>query len=177
MSVYALVPNLLSGIRLFLAPVVLFCPSSWRAWLLVIAGVTDILDGYLARRWKVSSQLGAILDPLGDKAFIFSLMYVLWGEGRLKSGQIAILFSRDIALILFAGLLVVTGRWSRWTIRAFWCGKAATALQIVILSLVCLSLPIPTLLFGALLLVGGLALPELILRRRLIGDRFGDRGL
>ena len=68
---FLLIPNLLSLLRLLLIPVVVFLVArghNTAALLLILFGmVTDILDGYLARRLNQVTELGKIIDPLGDK--------------------------------------------------------------------------------------------------------------
>ena len=164
MSGRAVLPNALSATRLLLAVYVLFCPPFIRLPLLLLAGLTDIVDGYLARRWHATSQIGAILDPIGDKGIALSFSYILWRAGALHWQGVAILFSRDITLIVFTLVLVIFGRWKQWRIRSFWCGKVATALQMLIFSTLCLGLSVPYVVYGALLFVALLAFPELLYR-------------
>ena len=72
------VPNSLTSMRFILSPVYVFCFFQSNAYIaisiVVIAGLTDILDGYLARRYKLVTQLGAVLDPLADKVFMISVV-------------------------------------------------------------------------------------------------------
>ncbi len=80
-------PNALSALRLLLAPVLLACAQQgareWFLWLLAVALLTDLLDGYLARRWGQTTALGVKLDSWGDlatyAAMALGLMW-LWPE-------------------------------------------------------------------------------------------------
>ncbi len=80
-------PNFLTVLRLLAAPGVavmfLFFIRPWADWfalaLFVIAAVTDILDGYLARAWKQESKFGAMLDPIADKAMVIIALLVITG--------------------------------------------------------------------------------------------------
>ena len=81
------VPNILTLIRLFAAPGVavmfLYFNRPWADWfaliLFVLAALTDWLDGYLARAWKQESKLGAMLDPIADKAMVVIALCVITG--------------------------------------------------------------------------------------------------
>jgi len=84
------IPNYLTYLRILLIPIViglLFIPESWAAWTALgfytIASITDFLDGYLARKWKVESAVGMFLDPISDKIFIASLLVALVGFDRV----------------------------------------------------------------------------------------------
>ena len=81
------VPNILTILRLLAAPGVvimfLYFNRPWADWfalvLFVSAAVTDFLDGYLARAWKQESKLGAMLDPIADKAMVIIALLVITG--------------------------------------------------------------------------------------------------
>ena len=80
-------PNFLTILRLLAAPGVaimfLFFARPWADWfalvLFVSAAVTDFLDGYLARAWKQETKLGAMLDPIADKAMVIIALTVITG--------------------------------------------------------------------------------------------------
>ena len=74
--------------------------------LLIIAGLTDFFDGYLARRWGFNSQLGRILDPLADKIFAGGLVLTLALEGRIPVWFCVLIISRDICIIIGSALLL-----------------------------------------------------------------------
>ena len=84
-------PNILTFFRIAILPVIIglfFVPGAWAAWsalgLYTLAGITDFLDGYLARKMKTESALGTFLDPISDKIFIASLLIALVGFDRLE---------------------------------------------------------------------------------------------
>jgi len=124
----AAIPNLLPIGRLILIPVfvVLVLISdgghSWPAAIVFgVAGVTDQIDGWLARRWHVESEFGKIADPLADRLMIDAAVILLWHAGRLPWVALAIP-ARDLALI--AGYKLVVGR--GYELAVNFAGKAAT---------------------------------------------------
>lgn len=82
------VPNLLSVIRLLLVPLFVFLFMSGyvvpAVVVFVVAGATDVVDGYIARKFDCTSTLGKILDPLADKFLQLSAFVCLWLLQRIK---------------------------------------------------------------------------------------------
>ena len=124
----AQIPNALTVFRLVLIPVfvVLLLSAdgghSWPAAIVFgIAGVTDQVDGWLARRWRVESSFGKIADPLADRLMIDTAVILLWHAGRLPWIALAIP-ARDVALV--AGYRLVMGRGYDFSVNL--AGKAAT---------------------------------------------------
>jgi CDP-diacylglycerol--glycerol-3-phosphate 3-phosphatidyltransferase len=124
----AQIPNVLTALRLVLIPVfaALVLSSdgghSWPAAIVfAVAGITDQLDGWLARRWRVESAFGKIADPLADRLMIDTAVVLLWHAGRLPWVALAIP-ARDLALI--AGYTVVVDRGYDFAVN--FAGKAAT---------------------------------------------------
>jgi len=156
------IPNALSLLRLLVAPLLFITPH--RFLLVVIAVFSDFFDGFLARRWSVTSKLGAVIDPIADKACVAAFSYVYWLEGQLGVFQLVVLLSRDIALVLFVLISAVLGYWNRLYVKAFWCGKIATTLQALIFAQLSLGSAPLSLFFVLLGLAGFLTLPELFCR-------------
>src|SRR5436309_14188264 len=124
----AAIPNALTIARLVLIPVfiALLLTSdgghSWAAAIVFgIAGVTDQIDGWLARRWRVESEFGKVADPLADRLMIDAAVILLWNAGRLPWVALA-LPVRDLALI--AGYKLVVERGYDFSVNL--AGKAAT---------------------------------------------------
>ena len=124
----AQIPNALTLARLLLIPifVVLIVTSdgghSWPAAIVfAIAAVTDQVDGWLARRWRVESSFGKVVDPLADRLMIDAAVILLWHAGRLPWIALAIPL-RDVALV--AGYKLVVGRGYEFSVNL--AGKAAT---------------------------------------------------
>jgi CDP-diacylglycerol--glycerol-3-phosphate 3-phosphatidyltransferase len=124
----AQIPNALTLVRLALIPifVVLIVTSdgghSWPAAIVFgVAAVTDQVDGWLARRWRVESSFGKVADPLADRLMIDAAVILLWHAGRLPWIALAIPL-RDVALV--AGYKLVVGRGYEFSVNL--AGKAAT---------------------------------------------------
>src|SRR6476661_2535468 len=95
---------------------------SWPAGIVfALAAITDQLDGWLARRWRVESAFGKVADPLADRLMIDAAVILLWHAGRLPWVALAIP-ARDLALI--AGYKLVVGR--GYELAVNFAGKAAT---------------------------------------------------
>ncbi|MEX1010634.1 MAG: CDP-diacylglycerol--glycerol-3-phosphate 3-phosphatidyltransferase [Balneolaceae bacterium] len=102
-------PNILSVFRILLAPLFLYMYLQddlvWRALsiaVFAVAAVTDIIDGYIARTWKVESRLGVFLDPLADKVLTFSGFICLpfIDPVQFPWWAIGIIVFRDVAITL-----------------------------------------------------------------------------
>ena len=124
----AQLPNALTLFRLALIPpfVVLILQSeggySWAAGVIfLIAGITDQVDGFLARRWHVESAFGKIADPLADRLMIGIAVILEWHAGRLPFVSLAIPF-RDLAIMAVTPYMMAHGY--RFEVNAL--GKAAT---------------------------------------------------
>lgn len=130
----ATVPNAISLSRLFLAalfPVV--HGHDGRLLILAAAGVTDYLDGWLARRQHTSSRVGALIDPFADRIFVFIAVVTLLLEGRINTLEYAIFIARDVAT---AGAFVVAKAvpsLRQATFKARFSGKLVTVLQLIAL--------------------------------------------
>ena len=132
------VPNALTILRLALIPVfvVLMLGSdngySWPAAIVfAVAGATDQIDGWLARRWHVESQFGKIADPLADRLMIDAAVILLWLEGRLPLLALAVVLARDFLLV--GGYKLVVKRGYDFEVNTL--GKAATWLLYAALAL------------------------------------------
>jgi cardiolipin synthase len=127
-------PNAISLVRILLTPVFLVAfwnnRMDWALGAFVAAGVSDALDGTLARLLKQRTELGAILDPLADK-FLLLASYVSLGlAGWLPAWVVALVLARD--LVILGGLWVLrrAGVDVRANICPAWASKCNTAAQI-----------------------------------------------
>jgi cardiolipin synthase (CMP-forming) len=125
----AQIPNALTIARLVLIPifVVLMVRAghnpSWPAGIVFgIAGITDQIDGYLARRWHVESRFGQIADPLADRLMIDAAVILLAYYDRLPWVGLAVIIGRDVMLLVGSRLLAPRGI----ELEVNTVGKAAT---------------------------------------------------
>src|ERR1700744_3097504 len=132
-SQFRAAPNLLTMLRLFVLPFLVseILDGHWKLAfaLLWIAGVSDGLDGLLARLLKQKTTLGLYLDPIADKLLMSTLFLVLMHVGVIPRYVTVLVFSRDLGILLIATLLFATG-----TLRDFrpsLLGKANTVVQIL----------------------------------------------
>jgi len=121
------IPNKLTILRIILVPifVVLMLTripygGTMGAIIFVIAALTDSLDGYLARKWKQTTKLGAILDPLADKLLITAALISLVELGRIPGWIAIVIIGREFAVtglrIVKAeeGLIISASRMGKW---------------------------------------------------------------
>lgn len=97
------IPNLITLGRILLVPIVVWAIASGTMWiafvLFVVAGVSDGVDGYLAKRFGMTTELGAYLDPLADKALIVSIYITLGVNGDIPRWLVILVVSRDILIV------------------------------------------------------------------------------
>lgn len=107
-------PNLITAARLALVPVVVLAISreQWGAAFLLfsVAGLSDGIDGVIARRYALTSRLGAILDPLADKALMLGVLVSLTLAGLVPVWFPSVLIARDALMVAGAGLARRAGR-------------------------------------------------------------------
>jgi CDP-diacylglycerol--glycerol-3-phosphate 3-phosphatidyltransferase len=125
----AQVPNALTIARLVLIPIFVVLMvragdnSSWPAGVAFgIAGITDQVDGFLARRWRVESRFGQLADPLADRLMIDAAVILLAYYDRLPWVGLAVIIGRDVLLLAGSALLAPRGI----DIEVNAVGKAAT---------------------------------------------------
>lgn len=132
------IPNIITILRLLLVPVVVFALLSGEMRLalagFVIAGVSDAVDGFIARQFNQRSVLGAYLDPMADKLLLVSVFVVLGIMGELPLWLVIGVVSRD-ALIIGA-VLLSTIMGNPVEVKPLLVSKANTAAQIVLAALV-----------------------------------------
>lgn len=99
----ALLPNFITLARLLAVPVTVYLllQASYAGafWIFIAAGVSDALDGYLAKRLKLESEIGAYLDPLADKALIVSIYVTLGHLGHIAVWLVILVVFRDLLII------------------------------------------------------------------------------
>ncbi|MGB8224345.1 MAG: CDP-diacylglycerol--glycerol-3-phosphate 3-phosphatidyltransferase [Polyangiales bacterium] len=130
-------PNLLTMLRIVLIPGVLWLlwdgtpkANFWAAMLYIATALTDLIDGYLARRWGQISVLGKFLDPLADKLLVMATLISLAYLGRMPFlGVVAviIMIGRELAITALRTIAMSEGV----VMAAMRTGKDKTALQMV----------------------------------------------
>ncbi|KHD44600.1 CDP-diacylglycerol--glycerol-3-phosphate 3-phosphatidyltransferase [Streptococcus hongkongensis] len=111
------IPNILTLIRILMIPIFLLITTlshslSWHivaAVIFAVASLTDYLDGYLARKWKVVTNFGKFADPLADKMLVMSAFVMLVGAGLAPAWIVAIIICRELAVTGLRLLLVESG--------------------------------------------------------------------
>jgi len=141
------IPNLLAVARLILTPVamalILGAPDSqgiriMATTVFVIAALTDFADGYLARRWQLTSTLGAFLDTVADKILVAGALIALVEIGTVSTWVAFIIIGREIAIM---GLRSVAALDSGTVPPSMW-GKSKAALQFTAIAFAILRLDI-----------------------------------
>ncbi len=126
------IPNIISVIRVALTIPVAFMLLEERYLaaliLFFIAGFSDGLDGYLAKRFNWSSRLGSILDPLADKALLVTSFLCLAWVGLIPFWLVALVIGRDVIIVL--GGLAYHWLIGRYEMSPTWVSKLNTTLQI-----------------------------------------------
>jgi CDP-diacylglycerol--glycerol-3-phosphate 3-phosphatidyltransferase len=149
-------PNALTVARLLLIPVfvaLMLAASGGHSWaagiVFGVAGITDQIDGFLARRWRVESEFGKVADPLADRLMIDAAVILLFIADHMPWVGLVVVLGRDVALmlgykavapqgydlqvnilgkaatwLLYAGVafLLVTHRSTHWPYWVFWSG-------------------------------------------------------
>ena len=125
----AQVPNALTVARLAMIPIFVALMiaadggHSWPAGIVFgIAGITDQIDGYLARRWRVESEFGRIADPLADRLMIDAAVILLYIDDHMPVLGLVVILGRDLLLML--GYKVIAPQGYRLDVNII--GKAAT---------------------------------------------------
>ena len=111
------VPNLLTGYRFAIVPVLLFLLQPDRgnmialmAFFLFLSGaLTDLADGYLARKHGIESVLGKLMDPLADKMLVATPLIMLIPMGRIPAWVSLLIISRELAVTGLRGLAAASG--------------------------------------------------------------------
>ena len=134
-------PNLLTLLRICLAPFLVSAILERRFELgfvlFVVAGLTDALDGLLARVLKQRTVLGQYLDPVADKLLLSTLFLVLMHEGLMPVRVTVLVFGRDVGILLVAAILYAAAGRREFQPSIF--GKANTFAQVTAVAVVLLN--------------------------------------
>jgi cardiolipin synthase (CMP-forming) len=132
------IPNTLTLLRILLVPVVIWAIAqgdyTLAFMLFVIAGVTDALDGFIAKRFNMRTELGAYLDPLADKLLIMSIYTSLAMTNALPVWLALLVFSRDV--LIMGGVQVASLMANPVDIKPNFLSKMNTTAQITFAALI-----------------------------------------
>ena len=159
--------NFLTLLRAPLAFLFLIENIPVRLLALLLAMFTDCMDGYIARRNRTDSQLGAILDPLMDKFFVFFALSILLKEGKIEIWQACAMIARDFFLCLFALYLSLCHLWNNYKYKSIQWGKISTSMQFIILIGLTIGYTFPNFVFILFIFTGSLAFIQLLKVRAL----------
>jgi cardiolipin synthase len=139
------VPNQITLLRLGFLPFFLILISyeqyRWALLVLVAAGLSDAVDGLLARKLNQRSPLGAYLDPIADKLLLSSSFIILAFKQKLAWWLTIIVLSRDVLILMVAVVILLISGYRPFPPSIY--GKLATALQILLVFMVVLSAAYP----------------------------------
>lgn len=132
------IPNFLSFARLISVPLVIWLILDSRMtmafWLFVAAGITDAVDGFLAKRFDAKTVLGSYLDPLADKALLVGVYVTLGWTGHIPLWLVILVAFRDLTIV--GGALVEQTITQSFKSEPMMVSKVNTALQIALAALV-----------------------------------------
>lgn len=148
MNFRSVLPNFLTLVRVIIVPILVLCFMQGTSLsryvavgLFIFAAITDFVDGYLARRWKVTSTFGALIDPLADKLLVMTALVMLvdaqeplTARSILPGWMAVMILAREIWITGLRGWAATMGE----IMSASWSGKVKTTLQLVAIPLVAL---------------------------------------
>jgi cardiolipin synthase (CMP-forming) len=140
------IPNLLTFLRMALIPVfaslLFYGYSGWALFVFLVAGISDGVDGFIARRFRQESELGTIIDPIADKLLMTVAFIVLTMPNVLQPTRhlpipfwvTAAVIGRDVLIVTVAGAInVMTGFHG---FKPSWLGKLSTTIQVAAVTLI-----------------------------------------
>jgi CDP-diacylglycerol--glycerol-3-phosphate 3-phosphatidyltransferase len=162
-----MIPNVLTILRIFFVPVLvaalvqenvgfrlgaLTVTNEWLALAIFLsAAATDLLDGYLARRWKQVTTIGTLLDPIADKLLVSAALISLVQVRALPGWMAILIIGREFAVSGLRAIAAAEG----YTIRASDLGKTKMVSQVVAISCMLLSVRHPALRRPGMILMWG----------------------
>ena len=149
MNTILTIPNLLTFLRMALIPVfaslLYYGYSHWALFVFIVAGVSDGVDGLIARKFNQESELGTIIDPIADKLLMTTAFIILTMPNVLQPVRhlpvpfwvTAAVIGRDVLIITVAGAInIMTGFRG---FRPSWLGKLSTLVQVIAVGMILLA--------------------------------------
>jgi len=124
-----MIPNILTTVRMVLTPVFAYLVLEaenlpWAAVVLILSGLTDVVDGYIARHYNMISNFGKIYDPFADKLMQITVVLSLTITQVIPGWVVAVVFAKEATMILIGGILYL----KKIVVHSNWYGKAATVI-------------------------------------------------
>ncbi|MDX1979788.1 MAG: CDP-diacylglycerol--glycerol-3-phosphate 3-phosphatidyltransferase [Bryobacteraceae bacterium] len=164
------IPNSLTLLRIFFVPILVATlvtdrrTVEWGSWrianeylglsIFLAAAVTDLLDGYLARRWKQITTVGTLLDPVADKLLISSALVSLVQVQAIPAWMAILIIGREFAVTGLRGIAAASG----FVIKASDLGKTKMLAQVIAISITMLSIHSENLRSQAMMWMWGVVL-------------------
>ena len=130
------IPNILSYIRILLVPAIVVAYAIYQKYLLAtaiifVSGITDIADGYIARKYNIVTDFGKVMDAIADKVLVNGVLIILACQGRLHYIVPVIIVTRDIVV---DSIKMASGSKGK-VVAASWPGKIKTIFMMIGVSL------------------------------------------
>lgn len=140
----------------------------WAVGVILLAGLTDVVDGYLARRNKQVTQLGAMLDPLADKLMLIAIFLSLLFSGKISIWAASAILFRDLSMIVCGAVFHLRGM---KTVPANLMGKLTTVLFYLALFLVMFSMNYSTVFLWIVIILSYLTTIIYMFQLRTVNER------
>ena len=138
-KILCFIPNILSFFRFCLACFFPFVPEKIWIWFILCGGASDFLDGWIARRWNLTSWQGGLIDAIADKFFVFAALITFVLAGKFSGWLVPLVIARDLTVALIACYAVYSREWGSFReMDARWSGKIATAGQFLLMVVIAL---------------------------------------
>jgi len=125
------VPNILTMLRVILIGVLVWLYAAGRPMgalaVFLLAGVTDFLDGFIARRKNLITDFGKLMDPLADKLLLIAVLFCLMSDGRVPAWIVAIILAKEAVMVAGGAVMLRRGI----VVQARLVGKAATVVFMI----------------------------------------------
>ncbi len=140
-----MIPNILTTVRLILIPIFAYLVLGAKefpaaAMIFLFSGITDVVDGYIARHFHMITNFGKIYDPFVDKLMQLTALICLCMSEILPFWLVALILCKELAMIITGGILYL----KKIVVYSHWYGKATTVILYTIVVIMILWQPIPT---------------------------------
>ncbi|MCG8598433.1 MAG: CDP-alcohol phosphatidyltransferase family protein [Kiloniellales bacterium] len=137
-TLLSLLPNLITLARLIAVPLMIYVLLEeafiFAFWLFLAAGVSDAVDGLIAKQFGAVTEIGAYLDPIADKALLVSVYVTLGHLGVIEPWLVILIVSRDLMIV--GGAILFQTLTQSLKMEPLWISKVNTAFQIVLVLVV-----------------------------------------